>query len=644
MLLQDLEKQEDQNELPVRSYVFGEFVLDTVARTLTRNAQDVHLPQRPFAILEWLIRERDRVVTRNELLDKFWEGHDVYDDALRKCIGSIRKALGDTSRPARLIETRYGGGYRFIGEVKVVSTNSLSSFSTESTSLTTKPRFARMFRPFAISASLLLIALLTVGFYVLGRNRQADAAVPQIDSFPRIRTIAVMPLKNLTGNSDNEYFSDGVTDSIITELARANDLKVISRTSTFSFKGREADPRAIGRELGADALLEGTVQGKGDTVNIRVRLINAADGSIIWTSNDFERQFSSASDLQDIIACNVAAELRAEICGKGDGHITRNGLAYQEYLKGRFEWNKRTAAGITKSIEHFNRAIAADPKYALAYSGLAESYIQGVWHVPFDSREVLPKAREFGLKAVSLDPNIAETHTALASVYSMEWNWNGAVAELDRAIEIDPKFARAHHVRAFMMMILGRHDEAIASIDRAAEFDPANMVIKTDKGNLLSAANRIDEAFEQWDRTIAIDPTFVLAREHRIVGYERIGNDEKALSDYIEVLRLKNTASKKIAEITELGRKKGFRDIRRREFDQLLARKKRGEKVSPTHLALYSSLLGDADEAFRWLDQAVNERNSEIVLILDPVYSLIQTDPRYPELLSKIGLVTSYRN
>jgi tetratricopeptide (TPR) repeat protein len=169
----------------------------------------------------------------------------------------------------------------------------------------------------------------------------------------------------------------------------------------------------------------------------------------------------------------------------------------------------------------------------------------------------------------------------------------------DRAIEIDPKFARAHHVRAFMMMILGRHEEAIASIDRAAEFDPANLVIKTDKGNLLSAANRIDEAFEQWDHAIAIDPTFILAREHRIVGYERIGSYEQALRDHLEVLRLKNTKSKRIAEVAELGRQKGFPEIRRREFNDLLARKKSGEKVSPTHLALYCALLGNADDAFR---------------------------------------------
>lgn len=373
-------------------------------------------------------------------------------------------------------------------------------------------------------------------------------------------------------------------------------------------------------------------------VNVRVRLINARDGAILWTSNDFEREFSDAADLQDVIACNVAKELRTELCGKEAGHSTRNGIAYQEYLKGRFEWNKRTAAGIKKSIDHFGRAVATDANYALAYSGLAESYIQGIWHVPFDSRDALPKAREMGLKAVSLDPNLAETHTALASVYGMEWNWQASLAELDRAIELNPKFARSHHVRAFTLMILGRHDESIQSIDRAADLDPANLVIKTDKGNLLHAADRNDEAFEQWNRTIAIDPNFLMAREHRLVGYEWAGNDEQAINEYLEILRLKNTPQLRIDEFRRLGNRSGFREIRRREFDELLGRKRKGEKISPAHLGLNALLLRKLDDAFRYLDDAVKERSGEIVLVIGPQYQAIHNDPRYLELLKKIGV------
>ncbi|MFT3744387.1 MAG: winged helix-turn-helix domain-containing protein [Pyrinomonadaceae bacterium] len=634
-----------------RTYSFGEHCLDPDSRTVISPDGEIHLAARPFDVLTFLIENSDRAVSRNELLDRFWDGHDVYDDALRKCIGAIRKALKDTGKPPKFIETRYGGGYRFVAEVEflierssTLATSHLYELppdghdsSTEFSSLFVKA--FSLVKPIPIFASVCFLMVLTLGFYFVAPRQQSAASAGETSStLSRIRSIAVLPLDNLTGDAGNEYFSDGVTESLISELARINELKVISRSSTFSLKGKTPDPKQIGTQLGVDALLEGSVQKRGEYMNIRVRLVDARDGHILWTSNDFEREISAAYDLQDAIACNVAAELRTELCGAFVNRKTSDGLAYQEYLKGRYEWNKRTAAGIKKSIEHYQRAIAIDPNYALAYSGLSESYLQGIWHVPFNSNEVLPKALENALTAVKLDDASAEAHTALASVYSLQWKWDDSDRELARAIELNPRYARAYHTQAFGFMIKGRFDESLASIDRAAELDPLNLVISTDKANLLLAAGQTAEAFRQWERTFAIDPNFIMAREHRLVAYEFVGNDAAALDENAALMQARGETKEKIAQMRSIGSRSGFVGVRQAEYSELLTKVKRGENVPPVTMAIYFSLVGKRDEAFAWLERAVRERRAEIVLIVSPQFSGIHNDPRYPEMLKRIGL------
>lgn len=616
-------------------YKFGDFALDPFAQILTLRDEPVHLAHRPFEILTALIENRDRVMTRAELLDEFWEGHRVYDDALRKCIGSIRKAVGDTAKPSTTIETRYGGGYRFIADVSVSSVRNGQEAKTEAGNVAS-PQRPHLFRGALLAAGLILLILLTAGAYVLvPRETGAGTA----ENFPRsVPSVAVLPLKNLTGDAANDYFSDGVTESIITELSRGDDLKVISRGSTFSLRDKSVDPRELGQQLGVDNLLEGTVQKRGAAINVRVRLIDTRDGGIIWTSDDFERDFSSADDLQYTIACRVATQLHARLCGGSESHATKNGFAYQEYLKGRFEWNKRTAAGIRRSIEHFNRAIALDPNYALAYSGLSESYLQGIWHVPFDPQDALQKAGNMARKAVELDESMAEGHAALSGVFSLEWKWPEAEREILRAAELNPRFARTYHSMAFIHMLRGRHAESIQAIDKAAELDPANLVISTDRGNLLHAAGRTDEAFAQWNRTLTIDPNFLMGRQHRLVGYETTGNDAGAIEDHLAAMRLEGKPAAEIDMVRKVGERSGFKGIRRLEYLNLLTRIRKGEKPAPVSMATYCSLLGQVDEAFAWLEKAFAARDPQIVLIVSPQFSAIHSDPRYSELIARIGL------
>lgn len=628
------------------AYLFGTLKLDPHSRTLTREGTEVHLAQRPYDILLELIENRDRVISRAELLDRFWDGHEVYDDALRKCVGSIRKAIGDTSRPARFIETRYGGGYRFVADVQTISTNGngsknlVANDDVAAIDSREDSKLAKFFRPLAVTAALLLIALLTLGFYVFAPGGKAPAAANP-DPIGRIRTIAVMPLKNLTGKAENEYFSDGVTDSIITELARANDLKIISRTSTFSFKGKDADPRDIGRELGVDALVEGTVQGNGDVVNIRVRLIDTADGSILWTSNDFERQFSAASDLQDVIACSVAAELRTELCEKGAVQHTKSGLAYQEYLKGRYEWNKRTAAGIEKSIDHYKRAIDFDPNYSKAFSGLSESYSMGLWYVPFSTEFAVPKASEAARRAVELDPASAEAQVALASVATLTWRWDEAGSSLQRAIELDPNYARAYHVNAFYLTAMGRYEEAIKSIRRAHELDPKNLVIRADTANILMHGHRadptrIDMAIAECNGLIASDPDYAETYDYRATAYSLKGNSEQFAADLIEGKRRRGVPS--LDRYSAAYRASGAAGLIKLGLeDELRPDKRTGPKS--VRIGLYYAKLGDHERALKWLTRAVDEGSAEIISIAQhPWFDGLRDEPRFQELVRRTGL------
>lgn len=635
--------------------VFGSNSLDPLSRNLLVDGKEVHLPRRPFDILVNLIENRERVVSRAELLDKFWEGHDVYDDALRKCIGSIRKALHDEHRPSRIIETRYGGGYRFIADITTTARN--GNASNGSNGAGARMDAARLnggapkaesnapemrgfpYVPIALTVAVLLL-ILTLGFYVFDPREQSAAnLISPGDGTTAIRSVAVMPIKNLTGDPANEYFSDGVTESIITELSRVSELRIVSRGSTFAFKGEETDPRDIGRRLNTEALLEGSLRKKGDLFSVSVRLVSTQDGHVIWTSRDFERGAANAHELQDTISCNVAIELRSELCDPTPTRNTTNAEAYQAYLKGRFHWNKRTASGINTSIAFYEQAIRLDPKYALAYAGLAESYVQGIWHVPFVPKEVLPKAKEAALKALELDENLAEAHVALASVHQLNWNWAEGERSILSAIELNPRNARAHHVHAFCLLILGRNDDAIASIERARELDPLNLVINTDKAQILFAANRNDEALAQWSRTLELDPNFKLAYEHRAIANLVLGNEPAAIEDYSRVMELSGQSAPKIAAYRESAARAGIKGLHRREVTDMLAKEKRGETVWPFDIASLYTSLGQKDGAFRYLEKIYGDRGVELLLVrTDRRFDPLKTDPRFADLFKRAGL------
>lgn len=671
-------------------YSLGEFRLDPHKKLITCEGATVHLANRPFQVLLHLIENRDRMVSRAELLDLFWDGKDVYENALTKCVGAIRKALNDALEQPRFIETQWAKGYRFIGALEenfsqahqassfeiertrgvkviieeeyleilpdnettmqtqlpdatMVSTNLLDEKKISANSVIKAAQALLSRRTVALAVAIIAVLLLSVGWLALrsrSNSAQARSNVFNATSSPT-PSIAVLPLKNLSDDAANEYFSDGLTETFITELAKIDGLKVISRNSVFTLKGKDVDPREVGRKFDVAAILEGSVRKNGDTVRVDVRLVNTKDGSVIWSGNTYDRALKDILAVQDEIACSVAAGLRVKLCGDSETtkHYTSNVDAYQSYLKGRYYWNKRTAEGIKRSIAHFKQAISIDPNYALAYTGLADSYIQGIWHVPFDPKEVLPNARAAVFQAIKIDDNLAEAHTALGNIYQMEWQWSKAGKEFERAIELNPGLARAYHVQAFHLDIMGQHNEAVRAIKQAQALDPLSMIINADVSYILWHAGHHDEAIAQCLKVIEMEPNFTPGHWTLSVLYQYQGREKETAEAYFKAMILDGRSEAAVAAFRKAYVKKGIQGIYQKELAERLSSRANGGYSSPIRLAQLYTLLDQKEAAFKWLEFAVADHNAESVVIRQsPYFNPLRSDLRFVDLLKRVGL------
>ena len=445
----------------------------------------------------------------------------------------------------------------------------------------------------------------------------------------------------LTGDPANEYFSDGVTESLLTSLSKIDGLKVISRGSVFRFKGQEVDPREVGKQLNVAAVLEGSVRRDENSVRVAVRLVSAEDGRVLWASETYERTLRDIFALQDEIARQVTTGLRFKLSGENAQQLTRrytdNVEAYQLYLKGRFFWNKRTQEGLRKGIEYFEQAIKLDPSYALAYAGLADSYnVMGSLGL-IKPQEEYAKVEAAACKALEIDETLSEAHTALAWVRFQQWDWTGAEAEFKRAIELNPNYATAHQWYAEYLTAMARFDEALAEIGRAQQIDPTSLVINTIVAQTYLNARQYDEAIEQCHKTLELDPSFELAYIYLGNAYIEKGMYEEALAEYQKAKQLEGTpAMLALTGITYA--RSGNREGARRALHELMAVSK--QKYDPSfNIARIYANLGDRDEAFKWLEKLFDERSGALIFLkVDPQLDKLRTDPRFTDLVRRVGL------
>ncbi|HEY9286063.1 MAG TPA: tetratricopeptide repeat protein, partial [Pyrinomonadaceae bacterium] len=452
-----------------------------------------------------------------------------------------------------------------------------------------------------------------------------------------IESIAVLPFVNQNGDPEMDYRSDGLTESIINSLAQIPDLKVIARSSVFRYKGKQTDPLAAGRELGVRAVLTGRVMQRGGNLVISTELLDVRENEQLW-GEQYNEKVSDLLAVQRAIATEISGKLRRRLTGADESrvgkHYTDSPEAYQLYLKGRFHWNKRTRESLEKSVEYLNQAIEQDPNYALAYAGLADTWFSRGWYRYVVPKDAYERARAAAARALEIDQNLAEGHAILAAIKTAyEWDWQGAEREFRLAIQLNPNYATAHQRYSLFLPISGRFDEAVGEAKRARELDPLSLPINENVGDILYLARRYPEAEEQLRKTLELDPEYDVARGTLAKVYEAQGRYDEALG-----LRLASARAETAAEIRRIFAASGIRGVWRHWLDQRLERAKR-EYVSPADIALYYARLGERDEAFAWLEKAMQERSILFnYLAADARFDNLRADPRFPELLARVGL------
>jgi TolB-like protein/DNA-binding winged helix-turn-helix (wHTH) protein/Tfp pilus assembly protein PilF len=653
-------------------YCFGPFVLDPAIRQLSRERVPVTLPPKAFDILVLLVRTRDRVISKPELLDTIWPDTAVIENTLTQRIREIREALGDDAQQPQWIKTVARVGYRFIGEVveekqapapaaaeraapepvpapTVVESPGappadamtgtlalpIEAPAREESASSRRDGRRTLARP-VIAAAVAVVVLGALAAWSLESIRSSPSAAE-----PRIESIAVLPLENLSSDADQDYFADGMTDELIAELARNPALRVISRTSVLRYRASTKSVREIGRELEVDGVVEGSVLRAGSQARITLKLVEVASDRTLLAES-YTRELQDILALQSHIARALADRVRVTVAPGHEARLARRVVpeAYDEYLRGRAAWNTRTREGVSQALASFRRAIDRSPTYAAAWAGVADCYIvfSGAL-LGLPENEAYPKAREAALRALALDETLPEAHTSLGSVKSeFDWDWPGAEAEYTRAIALNSSYVTARHWYGAFLYFQGRHDESLIQLRHARELDPLSPVVNSTLATGLLLARRYDEALAQAQRTIEIDPGFAGAYLTLGSVYLQKGVHTEAIAALQRAVSLSPGLSRAPAWLGHAYAVAGQAGRARQTLAELQALSKQ-IPVSPYDIALIHAALGDPGQAFAWLERAYQARAWDLVLLkVDMRFDSLRSDPRFTTLLERIGL------
>ena len=585
-----------------RIYEFGLFRLDIAERLLLRNGKAVSLTPKVFDTLAVLVQKSGHVVGKDELMNEVWPGSFVEESNLTQNIFILRKVLGVSRGGQSFIETVPKRGYRFVAPVREAPDDDLAA--------------GQLTGPGVISK-----------------------ASTQDDAFS---SLAVLPLTNASTNTDAEYLSDGITESIINSLSKIPQLRVMSRSTVFRYKGKDVDAREVGQELGVGAVMAGRVLQISDSLIVRTELVDVANGWQLW-GEQYNRKLADILDLQEDIAQEISEKLKIRLTGEEKKRLakryTEDSEAYQLYLRGRYYWNKYTKEGLTKAVEFFNQAIELDPNYALAYAGLADScYRLSNAYAP--PKEAMPKARTAAMKAVEIDGTLPEAHASLGLIKMYhDWDFPGAEREYKRAIELDPHSPLGYHRLASCLQLTERFDEALANLKRALELDPLSLLVGSLLAFNLYLRRQYDESIEKYKKVLDMDPNYLQARFGIGHPYEQKGMYEEAIAAYEEAKILSEDLTSEL--VASQGHTYAVSG-QAREAKKVLAylsERSRGNYVSPYGIAKIYVGLGEIDLAFEWLERAYDERSEYLVwLRIDPRLDRIREDARYQDLLQRVGL------
>jgi len=486
-------------------------------------------------------------------------------------------------------------------------------------------------RGFVLAAILIALAVIsTAGYFYLPRSRTTS-----------IQSIAVMPFVNESGNADIEYLSDGMTETLISSLSQLPNLNVKARSSVFRYKGKETNPQTIGKELNVQAILNGRVSQRGDQLTLSLELIDAQTENVIW-GEQYNRSQSDLVTLQSEIARDVSSKLKSKLSGadvaKVEKNYTANTEAYQLYLKGKFYWNQRTGESLKKAADFYRQAIEKDPNYALAYSGLAETYVLFSSYDVAPANDSMPQAKAAALRALAIDESLAEAHTALGFYLSnYEWDRGGAEKEYRRAIELKPNYATAHHWLGADLVYVKRFDDSLLELRRGEELDPLSPIIGTNLGDTLVYARRYDEAITQYKRTLVSNPNFGYAHQALGWAYGSKGMYPEAIAETRTAIVQRNGSSAKGYLGLWLARsgKRADALLLLNELKMEAAR----DYVQPYTLALIYIGLGNKEEALNWLEkQMLAHAETANSYAVAPELDELRSEPRFKEMLKRMSL------
>jgi serine/threonine-protein kinase len=456
----------------------------------------------------------------------------------------------------------------------------------------------------------------------------------------KIDSIAVLPLVNTGNEADMEYLTDGVTETIIHSLSQLPNLRVMARSTVFRYKRKEVDPQTVGKDLGVRAVMTGKIVRQADNLLITIELADARNNSYIW-SHQYHGTASNLISTQEEIATDISKKLRLELSGVEKKLLikryTGNPEAYQLYLKGRYFWNKRTKDGFEKGISYFRQALDTDPSYALAWSGLADSYIGMTFYQYAAPKDAMPKAKAAATKALEIDDSLGEAYISLGHIAAnLDWNWVDSEKQFKHGIELNPNYSTGHEWYAIHYLIpLGRFDEALSELKRAQELDPLSPLMNTFIGSTLYFARRTEEALKRCQKALKIEPNFPVTHWHLGLIYEQMGRYEDAISEHTKAIALSGGSPRMIASLGHAFAKAGNRDEALRVITQL----KQNEYVSSLELASIHLALGEKERAFELLEEAYKEHSFHLTYLkVRPDFDSIRTDPRFVNLIRRLGL------
>lgn len=628
---------------------FGTFELEPHSGELRRAGRLVRLRPQACTILALLASRAGELVTREELQQRLWGSNTAADaeHGLNLCIREIRAALNDDAESPRYIQTLPKRGYRFIATVQTQAAVVETAVppAPEPTTVEMPPANPRWRKSrvrwgassLAISALVLLYLTVTVP----GRWRERVAGYFS----PPIRSIAVLPLENFSGDARQEYFADGMTDALTTELGRLGaqpgSLKVISRTSAMQFKGVHKPLSEIARELSVDAVVEGSVQRFGEQVGINVQLIDARTDRHLW-AKAYERNLGDVLALQREVAKAIGTEIRVELTPSERVRLADaqsvNPAAREAYLQGRYYLERWSVDGVSRALAYFTKAIEEDPDNAPAYAGLAETYVWASGE-PLFMEGAMPKAKDAATKALAIDDTLAEARTALAmtKLYS-DWDFTGAEQQFQKAIALNPNYAPAHHWYSHCLRARGRNQEAMAESRAFLNLDPLSPSANLHLAWTYMLDNQSDQAVDEFHKTLRMDPNYVEAHHGLAKAYLQLGRNAEAIAELQTSVALSGGGALYLGTLGKAYARAGRRAEAETVLSQLLGHAK-GGRVSPYDVAVVYAALNEKDNAFRWLDKAVNERSKAVIELRETTqFEELRSDRRFADILKRIGL------